>query len=274
MKSEHRDRAGDLSSLLHDLSAYVEFPATPPLAPAVRQSLAARSMPAGKRGFSLLSLPGLATLIAAVALLLGVVLVASPNARAAVSRWLAIPGIELRAGSPSHLAFGHGLHLGRRVALAEARRQTPFHIYVPTAPSLKAPDAVYLANSDAGQVVSLLYRSRPDIPPARATHVAVLITELQAKLDTLAFRKFFYGRWPRRQNLGRSGGYWIPAVWVPSGHLLIPYLYGSGFGGMQFYSGRARLAANVLLWQRGTISLRLESSLSGPRAALIARSMR
>lgn len=274
MRTEHGDGGEDLSALLQELGVHIDYPATPPLASVVRRRLAERSVATHVRGFAPLSPAGLSRVAAVIAILLGIALAASPGARAAVTGWFAVPGIDLRSGSPSHVALGHGLQLGRPVTLAEARRKVPFPISVPTAPGLKIPDAIYLANSDAGKIVSLVYHSRPGIPAARATHVALLITELRAQADTVYFTKFFNGRWPRRLYLGGSRGYWIPAAWIPSGHLLVPYLSGGQAGTRHFYAGDARLAANTLLWQDGDVSLRLESSLSPASAARIARSMR
>ncbi len=274
MRTERGDGDEDVSALLQELGAYIDYPATPPLASLVGRRLAERSIETHVRGSASRSPTGLSRVAAVIAILLGIVLTASPGARAAVAGWFAVPGIELRAGSPSHVVLGHGLQLGRSVTLAEARRKVRFPISVPTAPGLKTPDAIYLANSDAGKIVSLVYHSRPGIPAAHATHVALLITELRAHADTVYFTKFFSGRWPRRLYLGRSRGYWIPAAWIPSGHLLVPYLSGGQKGTRHFYASNARLAANTLLWQDGDVSLRLESSLSPASAARIARSMR
>lgn len=274
MRSEHGDGDEDVSALLQELGAHIEYPDTPPLASRVRQRLAERPVETHLRGLTPRFPASLAGVAVVIAIVLGIVLTASSEARAALAGWFAIPGIELRAGSPSHVALGHGLHLGKPVTLPEARRAAPFHISVPTAPGLTTPDVIYLANSDAGKIVSLVYRPRPGIPAARATRVALLITEFRARADRVYFTKFFGGRWPRRLYLGKSRGYWIPATWIPSGYLLVPYLSGGQAGTRHFYTGHARLAANTLLWQDGDVSLRLESSLSPASAVRIARSMR
>lgn len=275
--SDAHDDAGDaLARRLLELGTQIEYPATPPLATTIRQHLpiraGARSRPRSPGPGR--SLRGLTVLAAAFVALLAGILAASPPARATVAHWLAVPGIELHVGLPSHVPLGHALHLGKAVTLAEAESEVPFHILVPSARNLAAPDAVYVAHSSAGDEVSLVYGSRPGLPQATTTHVALLITELPARLDTQFFAKFLAGKQPRRLTLGPEHGYWVPAVWVPGGHLVVLYQYEDQRRGGQLFVRQGRLAANTLLWQYGNVTLRLESSLAPASATHIARSMR
>lgn len=274
MSDARYDTGENLEHRLRDLDAQIEYPVTPPLAATIRARLPMEAEMRVRHGSTLFSPRSLLALAAMIAAILAGVLVASPAARARVAHWLAVPGVELRLGVPSHVPLGHGLHLGTPVTLVEARSETPFHILVPAMRDLTTPDAVYVAHSAAGEQVSLVYRSRPGILRAYATHVVLLITELRAKLDTRFFTKFLAGKQPRHLMLGRARGYWIPAVWVPGGHLMVLYWSRNHRYGGPLYLSPARLVANTLLWQRGAITLRLESSRSPASAVRIARSMR
>lgn len=274
MSGARYDPGENLESRLRDLGVQIEYPPTPVLAATIRAHLLVQTGTTPHRRSMPPFLRSLMALVMVVAVLLAGVLAVSPAARATVAHWLAVPGIELHVGVPSHVALGHALHLGTPVTLAEARSEVSFHILMPSVHGLTTPDAVYVAHSVAGKQVSLVYGVHPGIPRATATHVAVLITEFRARLDTLFFAKFLAGRQPRRLALGREHGYWIPAVWVPGGHLVVLYQHGNQRYGGPLFLGRARLAANTLLWQRGDVTLRLESSLTPTSATRIARSMR
>jgi hypothetical protein len=219
---------------------------------------------------------------AAIVVLLtsGTVLV-SPSARHAVAGWLGLRGVKIQgapSGTPTptatsrpspspSLALGAGLDLGTRVTLAEAQAAVPFTILVPTDPLLGQPDEVYLRQGLISNQVTLLYRSRPGLPAAAFTGAGLLLTEFQARVDEefLLTKTVYLGSTVQRVLVGTDPGYWV------SGH---PHevAYVDPNGEQTF--DRPRLAGNVLLWQHGDVTLRIEADVDEGQAIAFGASVR
>ena len=161
--------------------------------------------------------------------------------------------------------LGARLNLGRHFTLDEARTLVSFQIQVPVA--LGPPDDVYLQeNTPPGGQVALLYAPRAGLPPASTTGVAVLLTEFQASFE--AGGPILKGLPPgtRLEEVSVNGarGYWIDG----DPHV---FFFKDAHGRIQTES--TRLAANVLLWESGALTLRLESALDRDAALAIANSV-
>jgi hypothetical protein len=246
----------DLEQRLADLGAHIEMPREPDLAPHVRRRL--ETMPARRR----LPLPVIWTR-RSVAIAVALILVGSGIA---VASYFGVRGVRVRVGEtppPTATATtGAPLNLGERVDLATAREEISFPIVVPSL--LGDPDETYLMRSYPGYLVSLLYHPRPGLPEAGATRTGLLLMEFVGSLERNAFDKFVSPDQIREVQVGRARGLWIEGphtiVWIkPSGDRI---------------ADGVRLAGNVLLWERGEVTLRLESSLSMDEAIRIAESVR
>jgi hypothetical protein len=265
------ERSKALEVRLAELGEDLHFPTTPDLAGAVRAHLQARPERARVR-----VRPPIARLrprtrrtpawaLACAVLLATVLLGLSPAARRAVADWLGLPGLRISIGRPTPSAseLGHDLNLGRATTLAGARADVPFSVGIPAA--LGPPDEVYLTDEVLGPRVSLIYRSRPGLPPADETGVAVLVTQFEARVNVELMQKVVAsGAQVDPVSVNGAPGYWISG----EPHLL---LY-AGEGG-RVAEDEIRLAANVLAWQEGTTTLRLESALGKRRSLAIARSV-
>ncbi|TQS22029.1 hypothetical protein [Microbispora sp. KK1-11] len=181
---------------------------------------------------------------AAVAVLMAVLLGATPQGRAAVVSVLRFAGVEIHVGGAGPLPTGVPSPLPgeRRVTLEEARRTARFPVAVPSA--LGEPSDVRLA--DGGRVVTLLWPG-------------VRLDEFDGTLGVV-WHKELGGPFP--EQVGLVGGWWIPR---PHGVSYVP----AGDGAPR----EERVAGPTLIWQHRLVGLRLE----GPdraEAVRIASSVR
>jgi hypothetical protein len=155
--------------------------------------------------------------------------------------------------------------LGEQTTLAEARRRVSFPVLLP-AGRLGAPDEVYYATSPPGGRVTLLYRAAPELPEASLTGAGLLLTQFKAEVDQAFTRKVIDAGVRVEEVIVAGGrGYWFEGA----PHRLV---FADEHG--QFYEDRSRLAGNTLVWERGDVTLRLESALSRDASIALAESLR
>jgi len=257
-----------LERMLEDIATRVDDPPARELASAVRARLETqspvRAIPDVQHGWPRRRLrvvvAGVA-IVAAATLALG----SLPGVREAVADWFELRGVFIeRRETPPTAGAGAHLSLGERVSLAEARRDLSFEVLLPAGRG--TPDEVYITNSPSGGRISLLYRPRSGLPPAAGSGVGLLVTEFRAGIDDQLLRKAI-GAGVQLEDVTISGerGFWIQG----QPHQLI---FADEHG--QFFQDSARLAGNTLLWQRGSLTLRVESGLPKPEAVRIAESLR
>lgn len=203
--------------------------------------------------------------VVAVALLLSGLLAASPAVRETVERWLGLRGVKVvqtpRPPSlPPTQTLGGALDLGRRVGLGEAGRHLGATLLFPA--GLGAPDELYVRDlSVGGSEVFLVYRERPGIPRAGTTGVALLVSEFTGSMYRPGFEKYSFGAKIERVTVNGGRG-----LWIEGGHGLA-YLDANG----EVVQDQFRLAGNVLLWEQGPLTLRIESALSKAGALALAK---
>ncbi len=212
--------------------------------------------------------PVAVALIVLVALLSGT-LALSPTARRAVADWLGLRGVRIEftpTPSASPPPFGTGLNLGEQVSLAEAQARVPFHVVIPHVPDLGPPDAVYLQASDFAERVTLLWRARPGLPKAETTGVGLLLTEFRATINEEFLKKIaFEATTLEGVRVNGGAGFWIAGAphqisLVDKDGAVVPETI--------------RLAGNVLLWEQGDLTVRIESDLMKDQVLRIAASVR
>jgi hypothetical protein len=149
---------------------------------------------------------------------------------------------------------GLGTFLGDPVTLEQARERAGFDVVVPEA--LGTPDAVYFQSGPpAGGMVSFIYGTKSD-PRA-------LLTQFAGGVDEVVFKKIAPDT--KVEAVAVDGQ---PAYWLEGAHF---FSYVDRQGDIQ--SEQVRLAGNVLLWERGTRTLRLEADISKEEALRIAASV-
>jgi hypothetical protein len=225
---------------LRALAAYVELPPERDLTHAVRARL---RVPARRRRRRAL------VIALAAALLALAVAFAVPPARSAILRFLHLQGvrIELADELPQVRASG-ATDLGYAVPLADAERTAGFRPL--TSALLGTPDGVTFD----GEMLWFRYgRVRLLVSQFRGSERAELIKKV-VEPDTQIYPVSIRGR----------RGYFITGA----RHFL--YLA----PGDVVRQERVRLARDVLLWQSGPLTLRLEGDLTISKALQIARSFR
>jgi hypothetical protein len=258
-----------LGRLLEDVAEHLETPPRGDLVAAVRIRLEAEPAPeaarVARRGLRSrrvrFALAGLAVVVAVSTLL-----TFSPTTRRAVANWFGLPGVRIeRQEGPLPGALGERFSLGERVELADARQRLPFDVLMPRTRRFGQPDEVYVANTPRGGRVSLVFRPRPGLPPAAESDVGLLVTEFRARIPDAILRKVI-GPDVLLEEVTVDGerGYWLEG----SPHVLT---FADENG--RFFEDQARLAGNTLIWERGPLTLRLESGLSKDQSIRIAQSL-
>ena len=241
----------ELELALRDLGTSLDWPADPDLEQRVLRR--AREIPARQR-----LLPRRALVIALTVLAVAVgAAFAVPQTRAAILEFFHLRGVTIERVDELPtvpVQAGLGTFLGDRVTLGEARERASFDVVVPEA--LGEPDEVYLQESPpAGGMVSFVYGTSND-PRA-------LFTQFAARVDDVILKKVAPETKIEAVTVDGQPGYWLEGA-----HF---FSYLDRAGDMQ--SEQVRLAGNVLLWERGTRTLRLEADISKEEALRIAASL-
>ena len=177
-------------------------------------------------------------------LLVGAAVVAVPDSRHAVARWLGLERLPVRVvGS---LPPAAAAELGPARPLDEAAAAADVVPFV--APALGPPVASY---APGGRYVAVRYDDGG---------TAVLVTTLPGRLDDIAFRKLVAaGVQVTDVAVGDADGVWITG----EPHV---FMYEAPGGGM----AEARPAADTLAWQEGDVIVRVEGAIPLARALELA----
>lgn len=234
----------ELEQRLRTIGGVLEVPPTPDLVPGVLARLpdrrAKRRRPLGRT----------------LALALGVVLalagaaMAVPVTRHAILQVLGLRGVRIERvhhRPPLPAGAGARLGLGTRIPLTRARHAAAFTALVPTSGA-----TAYLDHDVPGGRISLLAGR-------------VLIIEFRGGLTPYIFK--VVGPGTRVSNVHVNGGHGVYLSGAP--HQVI---FRESTGDIQ--TDRVRLAGNVLLWEQGPLTLRIEGTRTLAQALAIARSLR
>lgn len=285
----HPDRETGFERELRELGERIEYPPTPDLARAVRRQLDDEApIPDEPRTFWS-RLPNLRWAAAAAALvLIFAVPSLSPELRAALTGIFetgdspAERGQAVGGGAPEpspaesaidtpeagdeadagrRRPLGEGLGLGERVSTGEKRASKSGHgLLVPARPELGDPDEIFYSSGPARRsVVTLVYEAGPHLPPLGATNVGLLLAETPGTVGSAYLPGGAPGG-PELERVAVAGG---RGYWVPAGH---PSSSAVG--------GTVGPGANVLLWEREGLALRLEANLPKREMVRIAESVR
>lgn len=271
-----------LERLVVEAGSLVDFPVLPDLSVAVGtrlreiprpplwspESLLLRLRGALRPVFRPAWQPAAVAVIVLIAFLSGT-LAFSPTARRAVADWLGLRGVRIQFSptpSASPLPLGTGLNLGEKLTLAKAQARVPFRILLPHVSDLGPPDAVYLRSGNFAEQVTLLWRARPGLPRAAQTGVGLLLTQFRASVDADYLKKITFES-TRLEFTDVNGG---DGFWIAGPPHQIALLDRSG----DLLPETIRLAGNVLLWEQGDLTLRIEADISKAQALRIASSVR
>lgn len=295
-----------LERALREVGRQLAYPPTPDLARGVRARLAAGPPPRRAPWRDLLAAPWprrLALALVLLVLLGGAVLAFSPAARRAVAGRLGIPGITIVYVTPTPMppptltplpglpttaappatpptattrptptltatpaTIGERLRLGQPVTLDEARGRVSFPVLVPALPDLGPPNEIYFGIPPALGQVSLIWLGRPDLPPAATTGVGLLLTEFRGTLNPDFVKKIpTSGTRLEALTVNGSQGYWFEGD---------PHQFAYQDANGNFSTENTRLAGNVLIWEQGGVTFRLEGARTRAEALRIAAAVR
>src|SRR5262249_25444716 len=159
---------------------------------------------------------------------------------AVVERVQQLPALPKTAGAK--------LHLGRPIPVASARHAASFTALLP--PS--GVSAAYIANDVAGGRISF-------------TAGRLLVTEFRGTSRPFILKMIAVGTRVIRTRIGID-----PAAYLEGAQHEVFFLDAQG----NTRTDNVRLAGNVLLWQHGSLTLRIEGARSLRDAVALARSLR
>jgi hypothetical protein len=251
-------------SELLDLGRRIDYPPTPDLPNAVRRRLIEQRAPTPTRWRA--RLWALAAAAVAILIIAAGVVTVGPDTRSALAERLGLRGVQITQPQqlPSGQAAGRRLNLGQPLtSVADARSRVAFRVPLPS--TLGEPDEVYLLDSPPGGQVALLYAEREGIPRTSSTGVGLLLTEFQASFPDGGpiLKGVPPGSRLEEVTVNGARAYWIEGD---------PHTFFFQDAQGRIQAETTRLAANVLLWEDGPVTLRLESALNKDAALAIATS--
>lgn len=246
----------DLERGLRDLGDRLDYPSAPGLARAVAQRLRVEPAPLRERRRRWRKV---AVLAAAAVLLIG---------GAAVAARFVLRGVEIvdvpTPPPASPAPPGEGLALGRAVTPAEAEDSVSYPLRRPTA--LPPPDGVFLDESVPGGRVSMTYDPRPGLARDDRTDLGLLFVQFRGEVDREVLAKVLGpGATRTRVSVGDA-----PGLWIEGAPHVVYYRDAEG----RAVEDSVRLAGNVLLWERGEVTYRIEADIPRREAIRIAESVR
>jgi hypothetical protein len=241
----------ELELALRNLGGSLDWPVEPELEQGVLRRI--REAPARRR---LVSRRALVIAFAVLAVAAGA-LFAVPQTRGAILEFFHLRGVTIERVEELPavpVQSGLGTFLGDPVTLSQARERADFDVVAPEA--LGEPDEVYFQDGPPpGGMVSFVYGTKDD-PRA-------LFTQFAGRVDEIIFKKVAPDTKIEAVTVDGQPGYWLEGA-----HF---FSYLDRHGDME--SEQVRLAGNVLLWERGTRTLRLEADISKEEALRIAASV-
>ena len=244
----------ELELQLRALADDVVWPATPDIAAAVARTAPDRRRFAGRSRRVLVAVAAALLLVPAAAL-------AFPGARDDVLEWLGLRDVQIRRvpAPPSGTRPELEADLGRRVTLAQARRDAGFAAALPA--ELGEPDRVRVT----GQRISLVYAPRPGLPKLDGVDAGLILTESRGGIPGEYLQKLVLGGTgvERVRVRGRPGAY------ISGGEHA--YIYETPGGTVE--EDRALLAGPTLIWVAGGRVHRLETAAPRATALRIASSV-
>jgi hypothetical protein len=209
-------------------------------------------------------------LAAAVLVVIALVLagvIADPSARRAIAGWFSFDGISIKRGSlapSSHKpanSLGSDLGLGQSVSLSQARQSAGFQIGLPSA--LGTPAAIYEHRSEGAVVISVIYRPSRNVPVSQYSGVGLILTEIRSDGQVLLQKILGAGAGTSAVDVHGAPGVFISG---PQEVLVLD-------PEQRVLETPARLSANTVIWQVGSVTYRLEVQLNKAHALALARSI-
>jgi hypothetical protein len=252
-----------LETKLSQLREHLSYPPTPPLAASVSAALRSAQPVRLSHRVAWLRIGYAAVAIALLVTLIGLLV---PDTRNAVADRLGLRGLRIISVPDPEAGVRRAdprMVLGVPAPLEAVADQLGFPVLVPE--SIGPPDEVYMNRSVPGGEVTLVYGGRPDLPET-AAGIGLLLSQTPGHSIQEVYEKAVGpGGSVRLTRVGDQ-----PALWISGPPHRIAYVSPSGGGQMM----EARLAANVLVFERNGFIVRIEGAMEANTAIRIAASLR
>ncbi|HVR79969.1 MAG TPA: hypothetical protein VMS99_16450 [Acidimicrobiia bacterium] len=200
--------------------------------------------------------------VALAAAAIAIFVVATPAGRQAVADLLEVAGIRVSWSEQTVTPVAE-LELGEQVSLEEAAEMASFPLLSPIGAEVGEADGVYFSDFPPGGAVHLVWESDRSLPAAGETGVGLLYSQFKLEAPGGFTKTVQPGSEARRVQVRDNDGFWIEGV----PHIIF---YEDETGSQE----RARLAANVLAWEEGGVTHRIETTLALDDALRLAESLR
>jgi hypothetical protein len=192
-------------------------------------------------------------------------LIATPVAAGVLTQWV-IGGSKVTrvASLPAPTSPALSVY-GTTTSLERAQDDVSFPILQPASDVLGSPVEIRSDTTPPGGRVTLLYPPNSHLPALAAEGVGAALTELRATTG----RAFFGKMVTQGTTVTTFSIHGQPAIWLSGDPHVIIYHAHDGID----YADTVVLAGNVLLWQQGSLLLRLETKLDLEHARVIANSV-
>lgn len=241
----------ELELQLRQLGTELDFPSPPDLRGAVRARIAERRPRRRLRPALVLAFALLAILVAVLAV---------PDARSTIQRWLRIGLVRVEiVDELPKVAVQNRLLLGDRVSLEEATRLMGRPVLLPRLDDPGPPDAIYFFGSGPGRRITALWGTRSE--------PRLLLQQFRGDVEP-EFGKKIAGEGTQVRFATVNGR---PALGLFGEPHYFMYLDPETHEGV---TDRVYLVGHVLLWESGNLTLRLEGDLNFAEMLRIARRTR
>lgn len=243
----------DLERTLRLAATGIDWPDADLTGPVVARIATAEQRTTGSRRWIQVALAAAAIVI---------FVVATPAGRQAVADLLEVAGIRVSWSEPT-VAPGAGLDLGNEVTEEEAAEMASFPLLFPVAAEVGEPDGVYFSDFPPGGAVHLVWESDRSLPAAGETGVGLLYSQFEPDAPLVFIKSLPPEVEAHPVTVRGNQGFWIEGA----PHIIF---YEDETGSHE----RARLAANVLAWEEGGVTHRIETTLALDDALRLAESLR
>lgn len=198
--------------------------------------------------------------VAMAAAVIALLVLATPAGRQAVADLLEIAGIRVGWGVED-VGPGAELDLGDEVSLREVG-DLPFPVLIPREPEVGEPDAVYHSDFPPGGAVHFVWESGEVLPAAGATDVGLLYSQFRVPPGGFFVKSLTPEIGAEAVTVRGNPGFWIEGA----PHIVF---YEDESGAQE----RVRLAANVLAWEEGGVTHRIETTFGLEETLDLAESL-
>jgi hypothetical protein len=167
-----------------------------------------------------------------------------------------------QTGGASAPPAGSSIGLGEQIDPATLADRVDFPVLFPSDPALGPPEAAYISRRDE---VALVWAPSDDLPPTVESDIGLLIMQFRGSVTPEPIGKMIAsGTVVEPVQIGEASGYWITG----DPHVLF-YMSPDG----EYVEEGRRWVGDALIWQRGDITYRIETSLGRDAAIRIAETL-